>query len=53
MLDCRMVIAVSNLGPKGPCKPKNVCMYVFLIYRWSDDNVSYRYLEPSGFVCPS
>ena len=30
MLDCRIEIAGSNLGPKGPCKK---CMYVAQLVR--------------------
>ena len=31
MLDCRIVIAGSNLGPKVPCKQK---MYVCMWLNW-------------------
>ena len=34
MLDCRIVVAVSNLGPKGPCKKMYVCMYVCMWLNW-------------------
>ena len=48
MLDCRIVIAVSNLGPKGPCKQKQK-MYVCMWLNWLECGVEdWKHPGPSG-----